>query len=83
MHDSGSHTSSGDTSSTSHTSHTGHGFAAGQADQPFFTPNPADPTSYYGGTSARRRRGPSMIVVLIVLSAIMPIAFALLALSSH
>lgn len=26
---------------------------------------------------------PSMIVVLIVLSAIMPIAFALLALSSH
>ena len=80
MHDAGSHTSSGD---TSYTSHTDHGFTAGQADQPFFTPNPADPTNYYGGTSARRRRGPSMIVVLIVLSAIMPIVFALLAIGSH
>lgn len=83
MHDAGSHPSSGDTPYTSHTSQSGHGFAAGQADQAFFTPNPADPTNYYGSTTARRRRGPSMIVVLIVLSAIMPIVFALLALSSH
>ncbi len=59
MHDTGSHTSSGDTPYTSHTSHSGHGFAAGQADQPFFTPNPADPTNYPparlpGAAGARR-----------------------------
>src|SRR5690348_11422288 len=104
MHDTGGHTSGGDTSSFSsdtssfssqhsHSSHTSAGASAGQYyqnpndqfypaqnsnDQFYPVQNSNDLSSYNGA----RRRGPSPLVVLLVVSIVLPIVFLVIGLSS-
>ena len=103
MHDTGSHTSSGDSSSfssdtsfSSHHSHSGHTSAGVSAGQYYQNPNdqfypvqnssgqfyPVQNSNDLSSYNGARRRGPSPLVVLLVLSILLPIVFLVIGLSS-
>ena len=92
MHDTGGHTSTSDTTSHSsdshsHSSHTVHTSLPTWEQGPQHpTMNPGDPVSYYNGGSPyynggspRQRGGGGLMVALILLAAVLPVVFTLLA----
>lgn len=85
MHDTGGHMSSSDTSSHSggsysHSSHTAHtSFPTWEQGPQYPTMNAGDQVGYYNGGIPRRRGGAGLVMAVMVMAAILPIVFTLLA----